>query len=110
VLVDPPHSAAGSSGSYVVPYDRMQFETDVPASDAGCTPSGAGCVVPPGAAAFYPFYSTTSMRGRCAFLFGNDVPGLTANDFGRDAEWGTPNLAWFFGTLSSGIRSNPCHG
>jgi hypothetical protein len=110
VLVDPPHSAAGNSGGYVVPYDRMQFETDVPASDAGCTLGGAGCVVPPGNGAFYPFYSATSAHGRCAFLFGNDVPGLTANDFGRDAEWGTPNLAWFFGTLSSGIRSNPCHG
>ncbi|HEY0416160.1 MAG TPA: hypothetical protein VGC78_07215 [Gaiellaceae bacterium] len=51
-----------------------------------------------GRSGFNPFFSVTN---DCTWLFGNDVAGLTANDFGRWEQYGKPNLPWFFGILSS---------
>jgi hypothetical protein len=80
-------------------YTRMAFETDLPrieASDLGGScdrTTGAGCTRIPVTddgqpAAFYPFFSIHKTRGVCTWLIGNDVPGLTTNDFGQNAEWG----------------------
>ena len=88
-------------------YGTIQFETDVPASESTCTPSGSGCTVPPKGAAFYPFYATSSVSG-CTATFGNDVANETVSDFGKDAQYGGSNVAWFFGTNSGGVRNNPC--
>ena len=88
-----------TGANYDVNYDSTTFEADLPrieAADLGgaCDrTTGVGCTLPPptddGApAAFYPFYSTTSSPG-CRWLFGNDVPGLTANDFGGLPQYGT---------------------
>jgi hypothetical protein len=88
-------------------YPTMQFETDIGASESTCQNTGAGCTVPPPGAAFYPFYA---LSRNCIMTFGNDIDGSTIYDFGRDAEYGTPNLPWFFGTNSGGIRRNPCPG
>jgi hypothetical protein len=77
----------------------MAFETDLPrieASDLGGScdrTTGAGCTRIPVTddgqpAAFYPFFSIHKTRGVCTWLIGNDVPGLTTNDFGQKAEWG----------------------
>jgi hypothetical protein len=104
-----PRSVNGD-GKYIRPYPKIQFETDVAASESTCQPSGAGCVVPPPGAVFYPFYSlkTGDYDGRdCAVQFGN-LTGPDFVTFGGDAQYGTPNLPWFFGTLSGGIRPNPC--
>ena len=98
-----PLSAANGSSSYNDSYPSLQFETDIPASESTCTPTGAGCTVPPPGANFYPFYSVAS---GCAFLFGNNTRGV--NSFGQDAQYGTPNLPWFFGTSSGGPQANPC--
>jgi hypothetical protein len=93
---------AGGTGRY----SQMQFETDVAASEFTCRDSGVGCTALPPGAAFYPFYSTTS--DGCTWMFGNDVAGLTTSDYGKVGQYGQPNLPWFFGDLSGGIRDNPC--
>ena len=38
---------------------------------------------------FYPFYSTGTVRGQCAWMLGNDIPGVTANDFGKNNQYGS---------------------
>jgi len=89
-------------------YPALQFETDLLASEFTCKPDGSGCTVPPPGAVFYPFYAQSGKGASCRLTFGNDIRGATINDFGRDAQYGTPNLPWFFGTASGGIRPNPC--
>jgi hypothetical protein len=86
-----------TGANYDTNYDSSVFEADLPrieAPDLGgsCNrTTGEGCTKPPptddGApATFYPFYSTTT--GPCRWIFGNDVPGLTANDFGKIDQYG----------------------
>jgi hypothetical protein len=67
-------------------------------------------------AQFYPFYSLAKSRDNddssndwenCALLFGN-LSGRGINNFGGTAQYGVPNLSWFFGQNSGGPRSNPC--
>jgi hypothetical protein len=100
-----PISAPAGTITYNNPYSSLMFETDVLASESTCNPDGSGCTVPPPGAQFYPFYTETA---GCVFTFGNDIRSATINDFGRDQQYGTPNLPWFFGTASGGIRPNPC--
>ncbi len=107
-LTSGPMSATSGSSSYSNTYPSLQFETDLLASESTCTPTGAGCTVPPPGANFYPFYAQTGQSPNCTITFGNDIRGKTINDFGRTAQYGTPNLPWFFGTASGGLRSNPC--
>jgi hypothetical protein len=38
--------------------------------------------------------------------FGNDQP-TTVKDFGKDAQYGTPDLAYYGGTLISAPQPNP---
>jgi hypothetical protein len=71
-------------------------------------------VLPPQGAKFYPFYALAAGQNRggqaddgCALLFGN-FQGSGINNFGKDAQYGAPNLYWFFGQNSGGPRSNPC--
>jgi hypothetical protein len=97
--------SVSSSGVYNEPYPQVQFETDVGASESTCHTTGVGCLVPPRHAQFYPFYSLSTSSG-CALQFGN-LSGADFNNFGGDAQYGTPNLAWFFGTNSGGVESNP---
>jgi hypothetical protein len=40
-------------------------------------------------------------------LFGN-FGGPDFDNFGGDAQYGTPNLSWFFGQNTSGPVANPC--
>lgn len=103
-----PLSATRGNGRYEHRYPQVQIETDVGASESTCQPSGAGCTVPPPGAAFYPFYATSTKRGRCEMLFGN-FSGRGIDDLGGDAQYGTPNLAWFFGTNSGGLQPNLCN-
>ncbi|HEX7737314.1 MAG TPA: hypothetical protein VF458_20880 [Ktedonobacteraceae bacterium] len=81
-------------------YSRMAFETDLPRIEApdlagNCDRStGANCTLIPMTddgqpADFYPFYSIhQSFRG-CTWLLGNDIPGLTTNDFGKNNQYGS---------------------
>jgi hypothetical protein len=95
-------------------YPLVQYETDAAGSENLCNvATGAGCTVPPIGAKFYPFWSLSSLSGRtgghsavCVWNFGNDQPN-TLLDFGKDAQYGTPNLARYGGTLISAPTPNP---
>jgi hypothetical protein len=110
-----PVSLSDVTHNYDQPYPIIQLETEVAASDGQCTQNGVGCVVPPHGAQFYPFYALSTgensqgqQEGQsCALLFGN-FSGSGINNFGRDAQYGTPNLYWFFAQNSAGPQTNPC--
>ena len=93
------------------PYPLVQFETDVGGSSNLCNvATGAGCTVPPISAKFYPFWtlgrgSLTGSAG-CVWNFGNDQP-RTVLDLGKDAQYGTPNVARYAGTIISAPMANP---
>jgi hypothetical protein len=96
------------------PYPQIQFETNVGASEILCdTATGSGCTVPPQGSKFYPFWSLSlhpapfaSDRTGCAWNFGNVLPN-TFKTFGKDAQYGTPNVARFAGTSTSPVQANP---
>jgi hypothetical protein len=80
-------------------YSRIAFEADLPRieiapSFQNCNrTSGANCTLIPVTdegtpADFYPFYSTGTVNGACTFALGNDIPGFTTNDFGKNAQYG----------------------
>jgi hypothetical protein len=94
-------------------YPRIQFETDISGSANLCnTATGAGCVVPPTSADFYPFWSLSPLTGlgshpsACGWNFGNVLPSTMA-DFGKDAQYGAPDLSWYGGTNISAPMTNP---
>ncbi len=83
-------------------YSRAALETDLPRVEFNtCNrTTGAGCTLIPTTddgtpAAFYPWFSIANRRGEqgegrgCQWLLGNDVPGLTTNDFGKNAGYGS---------------------
>jgi hypothetical protein len=96
-------------------YKQIQFETNVGASEALCdVTTGAGCQVKPQGSNFYPFWSLNntqridgSPRGACVWNFGNVLPGVTKRTFGKDAQYGEPNVARFGGTNTSPVMTNP---
>jgi len=91
-------------------YPDIQFETDVAGSEALCdVATGTDCTAPPLGAAFYPFWSLTnhSPSGTCVWNFGNDIANVTTNDFGKDAQYGAPNVARYAGTIISPVTANP---
>jgi hypothetical protein len=45
----------------------------------------------------------------CVWNFGNVLPH-TSNTFGKDAQYGTPNVARFAGTSTSPVQANPEFG
>jgi hypothetical protein len=83
--------------SFSTNYSRVAFESDIPANEGSCDRStGAGCTIIPTTddghpATFYPFFSMTGNFGGigCKWFIGNDVPGLTAFDFGKASQYGT---------------------
>jgi hypothetical protein len=95
-------------------YPKIQFETDTAGSQALCNVmTGVGCTAPPISAKFYPFWSLSPLFGGmgghsavCVWNFGNDQPN-TLRDFGRDAQYGSPDLAIYGGTLISAPMPNP---
>ena len=118
---------------YDVNYGQAALEADLPrieAPDLGgvCNRiTGAGCtLVPPTddgqPANFYPFFSITgsNREGGCQWFIGNNVPGLTANNFGGLSQYGTlyPQAYLIFGghgathqvinDFHQNLGSNPC--
>jgi hypothetical protein len=107
-----------TSFQYLGPFDssghtfpNIRYETDVPASEILCnTATGAGCTAFPTGANFYPFWSlghSNLLRGICVWNFGNDIPGTTVLDFGKQAQYGTPELTRFAGNAISQTFPNP---
>jgi hypothetical protein len=110
---------------YSQTYDRIAFEADLPRIESNtCNRStGAGCTLIPttddGApAAFYPFFSTTSMSDACNWQFGGSIPRST-DEFGQNSQYGSLLLLTYlaFGgggaTLHRfndfrGVIPNPC--
>jgi hypothetical protein len=96
------------------PYPQIQFESNVGGSSALCNvATGADCTVPPIGSEFYPFWSLSpslfalgSLRTACAWNFGNVLPN-TIRTFGKDAQYGTPDVARFGGTSTSPVQPNP---
>jgi hypothetical protein len=128
-----PFSSPLTGNVYDINYSQAAFETDLPrieAPDLGgvCNrATGAGCtLVPPTddhqPASFYPFFSITGSHrgGGCQWFLGNDVPGLTASDFGGLSQYGTlyPQTYLIFGghgtthtvinDFHQNLPSNPC--
>jgi hypothetical protein len=99
------------------PYPQIQFESDAPASESLCdTTTGTGCVLKPLGSDFYPFWSLNNSqrlrrvhapRAACVWNFGNVLPGVTKRTFGKDAQYGAPDLAVFGGTSISKVFRNP---
>jgi hypothetical protein len=87
-------------------YPRIQFQTETPASEASCKPSGHGCAVPPPGAPghFFPWFTLANVHGTCAWEFGQMTNGKT---FGRTSQYGTPALNWFYGNLEGPIMRRP---
>jgi hypothetical protein len=98
-------------------YPQVQFETDVPQSEAVCdVTTGTGCAVKPPGSNFYPFWSLNNSQrilgpftrpGTCVWNFGNVLPGVTRQTFGGDAQYGSPDLARFGGSSTSPVLANP---
>jgi hypothetical protein len=95
------------------PYPQIQFETDINGSAFLCdTTTGAGCVVPPTDANFYPYYSlgqsTPGFGGSgnsCVWNFGGNL-STTVDNFGGDAEYGTPDVSRYGGTSTGPVEPN----
>jgi hypothetical protein len=105
-----PFDAAGST------YPLAEWETDAAGSEILCNIStGANCQVPPrGSAGFYPFWTMTNKQtisgfpaGTCTWNFGNDIKGVTTVNFGKDAEYGLPEISRYGGTIASAVFENP---
>jgi hypothetical protein len=70
--------------------------------------TGAGCTAKPLGAKFYPFWSLSrSHHLGCTWNFGDVISGRTVTDFGGDAQYGTPDVAIYGGTLTSPVLANP---
>jgi len=104
---------------YVNPFATLQFETGAAARDPLCI-SPDSCVIPPRRAAFYPFFALRAgdlddrkvdEKGdeseRCALIFGN-FSGQGINNFGGDAQYGSPDVARNFREHVSVVQLNPC--
>jgi hypothetical protein len=70
--VGPLSTSVSSPGNYDEPYNSIKFATTEATSGA-----------------FYPFFSQAGTGAACRFNFGNDITGVTTNDFGKAAQYGT---------------------
>ncbi|HEY2044288.1 MAG TPA: hypothetical protein VGH11_16555 [Jatrophihabitans sp.] len=83
---------------YDTNYSRVGFNTDLPRLESDLETcdraTGQGCsLIPPTddnnkPAAFYPYYTSGQALGGCAWAPGQNVPGFTQNDYGKNAQYG----------------------
>jgi hypothetical protein len=97
------------------PYPQIQFETDINGSAYLCnTATGGDCTAPPISASFYPYYSLSSAsasplgsdKTSCVWNFGGNLSD-TIENFGGDAQYGTPDVSRYGGTLTGAVLPNP---
>ncbi len=83
--------------NYTVNYSAVGFNTDLPAIEGQLgtcdNNTGAGCsILPPTdegvPAQFYPYYSTGTALGGCAWTVGQAYPGFSTNSFGGEQQYG----------------------
>jgi len=97
------------------PYPNIQIETDLAASENDCNlATGAGCTAPPHRAAFYPFWTigvqpdiAGGASNVCEWNFGNTIKHVTTDNLGGAAEYGSPDVARFAGTIITAVIPNP---
>jgi len=95
-------------------YPQVQYETDIGGSSGLCNvTTGVGCTTPPISADFYPYWSLSpqffglgTKATSCVWNFGGQLPN-TVENFGKDAQYGTPDLSWYGGTSISPVEPNP---
>ena len=117
-----------TGAAYNVQYAHLAFNTDLPAIEQSLTPTcdfstGANCTrIPPSddgtPAAFYPYYTSGPALGGCAFTIGQNVPGFSTTDFGKQAQYGSllkvtyPELGGTtvsaFNDFQQILPNNPC--
>jgi hypothetical protein len=113
--------------NYEVNYSAVGFNTDLPAIEGQlgtCNNStGAGCTIMPptddsSPAQFYPYYSSGTALGGCAWTVGTHYVGFSTNDFGANTQYGhLLNVAYTglgggatysFNDYQKILPSNPC--
>lgn len=107
--------------NYTTNYQRAAFENDLPLNESstGSQPHCSQFIRVPGGctdmpltdegkpAAFYPFFSTTKING-CSWVEGNDIPGVTVNDFGKQKQYGGYVNGYYYTVLGGkGLQYNP---
>jgi hypothetical protein len=117
-----------TGSNYNQQYSQLAFNTDLPDIEQALTPTcnsdtGANCTVRPPTddgrpAAFYPYYSTVNALGGCAFTVGQDVPGVSINDFGKLGQYGSLEKVTYatpgggteslFNDFQKVLPNNPC--
>lgn len=70
--VGPLSTSISNTSDYDEPYNKIKFATTEGTNGA-----------------FYPFFSQAGTGSACRFNFGNDITGVTTNDFGKAAQYGT---------------------
>ena len=92
-------------------YEQFFIQTDLALSESSCNAAtGAGCGVPaPGSpGGFYPYWSRANTPFGCFLEFGNVSRG-GANDYGKDAQYGTdqaPTLG--YPEFEGPVMANSC--
>jgi hypothetical protein len=95
-------------------YPQVQFETDMPASEALCNQhgDGRGCTVPAISDYFYPYWlldhaSVTGSGNSCAWDLGKNWSGTISN-FNREAQYGGAEAGrGYYGNFIGQAMANP---
>jgi hypothetical protein len=84
-----------TGANYNINYSRTAFEADLPVIESTCDiTTGKGCTLIPATddgkpANFYPFYTSGEVTNdNCIWTIGNDIPGVTEQDFGKNRQYG----------------------
>jgi hypothetical protein len=124
-----PLSASDNSRDYDGVYDRIQFQTSANVGNPECQPEPTPCNVrvPFDGMAFYPFFAlnehdighfkyvvTVGAREKkekeevCSLLFGDFADTREIDNFGGDAQYGSPDVPRSPLQLVSDVQPNPC--
>jgi hypothetical protein len=76
-------------------YEKLYIQTDLALSESTCDgTTDEGCSVPPpGPGNFYPYWTRLTTSQGCVLEFGNVSSGSGVNDYGKDAQYGTDQIA-----------------
>lgn len=84
-----------TGANYNQQYAQLAFNTDLPRIEADTCDrqTGQGCTLIPTTddgtpAAFYPYYTSGHALGGCAFTIGQNVPGFSTRDYGKNDQYG----------------------
>lgn len=114
-----------TGANYNVQYSQLAFNTDLPRIEfATCDrQTGKGCTLIPTTddgtpAPFYPYYTSGPALHGCAFTIGQNVPGFSRNDYGKNAQYGSllkvrytavgGGTLFHFNDFQKILPNNPC--